>query len=496
MSLSKENLMGNVRTVAKHSTIYSTAEILKKGVGFILIPLYTRYLTPADYGVIEILNLILEVLGMLVGVRIAAAQMRYYHHYQSHEDKREIFTTALIAVAGLSLLSMLVLWTGASWLARIALGSESFTPHCQIVIVCLAIQSIFLIAENDLIIRKKSLFYSGLVIFLLILSLSLNIIFLSVFHLGIWAILWSILITKAVNLAVVPICLRGDRIRFSWDKLRPMIQYSLPLIPASFAMFILHFGDRFFLQKYFSSTEVGIYSLGYKFGMIISVLIVTPFQRVWGTHSFEIEQQPDAKLVYARIFTYFSLLLALFSLCICVFINDIIGTIAPPSYATAASIVPMIVLAYACLALGNAASLGILLSNKTKHIAFIQIPVTALNIILNFSLIPSLGMWGAALATLISFGIMLFITLVISQRLYPIAYEYRRLTILFTATVLLYLISTLTAGSWLLQISFHSLIVIALPLSLLALRFFSKDELDVARTYFYRIAPWFSKTAV
>jgi O-antigen/teichoic acid export membrane protein len=329
----------------------------------------------------------------------------------------------------------------------------------------------------------------------MVLSLSLNILFLSVFHLGVWAILWSILITKAVNLTVVPICLRGDSLRFSWEKLRPMLRYALPLLPASLSMFFLHFGDRFFLQRYCSLTDVGIYSLGYKFGMIVATLVAAPFQRVWGTHSFEIERQPDAKLVYARVFTYFATLLAFGSLCICVFIRDVIGIMAPPNYAAAASIVPMVALAYILYALNNAAGLGIMIRNKTKNIAFIQIPVVALNAILNFALIPSYGILGAALATLISFGIMFLLTFAVSQRLYPIAYEYRRLTILAGTTLALFLLSKLAAGPWLWPVLFHCTIVIALPLLLLALRFFTRDEIEAARPYFRRIAPWLSRTA-
>ena len=490
------NVMGNVRIVAKHSAIYSTAEILKKGIGFVMIPLYTHYLTTADYGVIEVLNLILEVLGMLVGAHIASAQTRYYHQYSVHEEKREVFTTALLGVSASSIISVIVLWVSSSWLASTALGSQSYAPHCRIVILCIGIQSVFLIAENDLIIRKKSLFYSGLVIFLMVLSLSLNILFLSVYHLGVWAILWSILITKAVNLTVVPICLHGDRIQFSWNKLWPMVRYAAPLLPASLAMFFLHFGDRFFLQRFCSLSEVGIYSLGYKFGMMISVLITSPFQRVWNTHCFEIERQPGAKLVYARIFTYLAFLLAFAGLAICAFIRDVIRIMAPPEYSAAASIVPMIVMGYTLLGLNNAASLGIMIRNKTKYIALIQLPVVALNAMLNYLLIPSYSIWGAALATLISFGVMFFVTITISQNIYPIAYEYRRLALLIGSTFVLAMVARLDSGSGLWRLLFHTATVIALPLFLYAFRFFTKDELDSAREYLRRIGLRFQKIAV
>jgi O-antigen/teichoic acid export membrane protein len=229
--------------------------------------------------------------------------------------------------------------------------------------------------------------------------------------------------------------------------------------------------------------------------MIISILITTPFQRVWGTHSFEIEKQPNAKLVYARVFTYLALLLAFASLAIGIFIKDVIGVIAPPAYAAAASIVPLVLLGYAFLGLNNAAAIGIMIRNKTKYIAFIQIPVVALNAILNLLLIPYYNIRGAALATMISFGVMLFITLTVSQKLYPIAYEYRRLAMVIGATIVLFMLAKLVSGPWHLLLLYHGILLAALPLCLYALKFFTREEMDGFRTYMEKICPSLRKSA-
>ncbi len=490
MIVEPQAVNSSIRTVAKHSALYTTAELLKKAIGFIMIPLYTHYLAPADYGVIEILNLILEVLAIIVGARIISAQTRYYHIYEDHREKREVYTTALVFAMLLSALSIATLWGETAGLSRLTLGNGSYAAHYRLVIACFAIQNIFLVGENDLIIRKRSLFFSGLSIILMILSLSLNVLFLAVFHLGVWAILWSIFITKAVNLVVVPATLRGDKIRFSSKKLGQMLRYGLPLVPASLAMFVIHFSDRFFLQRYCSLTDVGIYSLAYKFGMIISVILSTPFQRAWGTHSFEIERRPESSVVHARIFTYFACILAFLGLCISVFIEDAIALLAPPSYAGAASIVPLIVLSYVLMGLGGMAALGIMLSCRTQYMTYIQVPAAAINIALNFALIRPYGIMGAALATLLTFGIMFVATFWVSQRIYPIPYEYRRLAILTGVALALFAVGKLPSGPSLWSIFLHSAVLAAFPASLIVFRFFAPHELAVARQSFNRLIQW------
>lgn len=479
----------NIHSVAKHSFVYTVAELLKKGVGFFMVPLYTRYLTPADYGLIEVLNLMLDVLGMVVGVRMIAAKTRYYHLYDRVEDKREVYTTSLIFAVCMSCAAVALLWGASGSLARLTLGSSDYSACYHLVIVSFAIQNICLIAENDLIIKKQSAFYSGLCIGLMILSLTLNIVFLSVFHLGAWGILWSILITKIVNTAVLPVTLRGHRIRFSWDKLKKMVRYGLPLVPASLALFAMHYGDRFFLQRFCSLSEVGIYSLGYKFGMIMGVLVTAPFSRAWGTHSFEIAKQPGARTVYSKVLTYFSCLLVTLGLGISIFAEDAIGLLAPPSYAGAAGIIPWIVLAYIFSGLSGFVGLGIMLSFRTKYAAYIDIPIAAFNLILNLLLIRWLGILGAALATLFTFGIKFFVTLVISQRLYPIKFEYRRLLILAAVAFGLFAVSRLWTGPQVMSILFHSVLFLTFPAILFLVKFFTPEEVSGAQKAVQRFLP-------
>ena len=90
-------------SLAKHSAVYAVAEILKKGVGFFMIPVYTAFLMPSDYGLLEIIDLTINLAGMFIGLRLGSALIRYHHEYDTIEEKQEVYTTALITTTFISL---------------------------------------------------------------------------------------------------------------------------------------------------------------------------------------------------------------------------------------------------------------------------------------------------------------------------------------------------------------------------------------------------------
>jgi O-antigen/teichoic acid export membrane protein len=91
-------MFNEVKNLLKHSSVYGFANLLQKGIGFIMIPLYTYYLSPTDYGVLELMDLTINVISMLIGMGLGSAIIRFYHHYERPEDKVEVFTTAFIFI--------------------------------------------------------------------------------------------------------------------------------------------------------------------------------------------------------------------------------------------------------------------------------------------------------------------------------------------------------------------------------------------------------------
>lgn len=243
-------------------------------------------------------------------------------------------------------------------------------------------------------------------------------------------------------------------------------------------MFVIHFSDRFFIQQFCNLHDVGIYSLGYKLGMILSIIVSAPIFRIWDAQRFEIAKTNEAQKVFKRIFTYYFSIVVFSGLGISVFIDEIISIMAASEYQGAANVVPIIVLSYIFFGTGHFFNLGIMVTNRTKYVAYIQCSVAGVNILFNLLLISRYGVMGAAVATALSFLLLCALTFVVSQRLYPIAFEYGRAFIVFSLALLIFGLSRLIDASLLISLGIKSLLIIAFPLVLIIGKFFYKEEMN------------------
>jgi len=468
-----------LKTLIKHSSVYGMAELLRKGIGFIMIPIYTQFLTPADYGLLELLDLTVNVIGMLVGLHIGSALIRYYNYYDDQKGKQEVFTTALAFTFLLSLFVFCILVVLSDPISKLISGSSQYYRYFQITFICLTIQAIYLIPETYLLARKKSLLYSALSTGTLISNLSLNIFFLVVMRMGVFGILLSMLITKAINCLIVSaITLRHIRYSFSLEKLKKMIWFSLPLVPASISMFIIHFSDRFFIQMYCNLNDLGLYSLGYKFGMIISIIVSTPIFKIWDTQRFEIAKNNNAQQIFKKIFTYYSAVIIFVGLGISVFIDEIVSVMAASEYKGASTIVPLIVLSYVFYGMASYFTLGIMIRNKTKYAAYIQLCAAGINLLLNMFFISSYGIIGAAISTVLTFLFIVLLNFIVSQKIYPIPFEYGRVFILFALAIFLFGLSRLVELPFLMSLGIKSFLILGFPLILFIGKFFNEEEIS------------------
>jgi O-antigen/teichoic acid export membrane protein len=436
-------------------------------------------------------------MAILVGVGIGSAVIRYYYNFDNTKDKQEVFTTALTFAFILSVVLLGALEILSSSISDLVSGSREYSKYFQIIFICLVIQNVYLVPEGYLMAQKKSVLYSILSIGTFVSSLSLNIFFVVILRIGVLGILISMLITKALNMLVVSaITLWNVQYSFSWEKLKEIISFGLPLMPATIGLFIIHFSDRFFIQRFCNLHDVGIYSLGYKFGMILTVFVFAPFFRIWNIQRFEIAETEDGKQIFGRFFTYYSAVIIFVGLGISVLIEEIINIMAASEYHGAAAVVPLIVLSYLLYGMAIFFSLGIMITKKTKYAAYIQLPIAGINILFNFLLIRSYGIMGAAISTFLSFLLLAIFTFAISQKIYTIPLEYKRLFILFALAVSIFGISRLIGGPLLISLGIKSLLVVGFPLALLWGKFFREDEIGKGKELLresasrYKVSGW------
>ena len=440
---SEHKLLDEIKKLFKHSSVYGLGNILNKAVGFLLIPFYTHYLTTADYGTLELLDLSVALVGLLLNMWMNASLVRHYCEYEDAENRHAVVSTSLLATSVVAAVIAIIGAFCAKGISSLILKTPSFYPFIWVISANLFFTCVNSVSWSYMRARQRSSFIVAGNTVSLVLTLGLNIYFLAVLKTGFAGILYSSLISNVlVTAGLTIITVREVGLGFDVIKLKALAAFGLPLILTSFSAFELNFADRFFLQHYSDVSTVGIYALGYKFGYMLSFLIIQPFIMIWGARMYEVAKRKDAGDALSRISAYFVLTLTAAALVMSLVIKELISVVAAPQFHAAYKVVPVVALAYLFYGLSYYFQTGLYVRKKTLYLGLMGAVCAAANIGLNFALIPRYAAMGAAWATALSFMIMAMLAYAFSQKVYRIPYSLFRTAVPIVAATATYLSST------------------------------------------------------
>lgn len=422
--------MGSGAKIISHSSIYLLGSILQRGVSFIMLPIYTRFLTPADYGIIELLTLAVDLVGLIFGLRIAQAIFRYYSIYQGKARDR-VVTTALFLVAGCSSVGVALLVTLSGPVAGLTFADPALAGLLSLFALTLLGQGLIEVPMIGLKAAQRPVLFVSFSLGKLLLQLGLNIYFVVLLEMRVEGVVYSTLIATAVMALVLcgyTLATRG--IGFSRAQARELIAFSLPLVLTDLLSFYLTFGDRYFLRAHFGLAEVGLYSLAYKFGFLLAFLIMTPFGNIWDTEKYAIAKAPDFRERFREVFILYSCALIAAATIMSLYIRDFLTIMAAPEFRDAYRVVPVILAAYVVNAWASFCNLGIYLQKKTGEIFYGTLLAVGVISIGYVGLIPRFGSLGAAWATFGAFAARTAWIYFRSRRLFDMGLQWRSIVYL------------------------------------------------------------------
>lgn len=467
-----------VKNLTKHSLIYGLSTILNRSIGFLLIPLYTHYLTPADYGTLELLDLTGYIVGMLAALGITNSVIRFYYEFSEQEEKDRVISVAIITIVALSVVFFAISVIFSRYISRLVFESPDYFRFFEIIFASLFLNLSGEIPMTVLRIKEKSILFVTFSLIKTALTLSLNIFFIVYLKMGVMGILLSgLIVAGGMGIFLLVYQFRRIKISYSFSLLKPMLRYGIPLAWSTIGMFIVNFADRFFLQRMATMNELGLYSLAYRFGFLPSILITGPFMRIWAPKRFDLVKEQNAKSIYSVIFTYLAFLLIYAGLGICLLIKDAIAVISDPEFHEAYKYVSVILVSYMLNGAVIYVQFGIHLVKKTRYLAYATLMTAGINIVANVLLIPAMQAWGAALATLLSYLFLLVYTYIISQKFYHVPYEYGRIAKMTFVAVSMFVIGSLINPSSV-SVSMISkfLLGLSFPFVLYLFKFYSPEE--------------------
>ncbi|MBL8793095.1 MAG: lipopolysaccharide biosynthesis protein [Planctomycetia bacterium] len=433
----------------RHAAVYGLGTILIQAGGFFLLPLYTAYLSPAEYGVLEILSRMADVLAiclLLGGVRQAVVAF----HGQCHDDgERRRVVATLLAVLAVTVLGSVgaVCLTADYWYAWLGISDANLL---RLAFTATMMEAAFVLLLAVCQARQESSLYVGITIAQFLVRTSLVIVLVVGCDWGVWGVVTgTVVVSGAAALGLAAREVARGAWRPDWSKARAMLAFSLPLMPAGIGFFILNNGDRFFLLRYAGEDAVGTYALAYKLALAVSLLGRTPFTMVWTARMYEVAKQPDASLVFGRCFTRLIGAYLLVGLALCLFAGEITVLLGGPRYAGVAPLIAPVVLAYLFLTVADLMDAGFYIRRRTWHKSWIVAVSTSTMLLLYALLIPRWHGLGAALATVGGFVVHACLTGLASQRVFPVRYEPTRLAAMLALAIGLWSVSqSLPVGGW------------------------------------------------
>lgn len=437
-----------VRKLTKDTLAYGLSTVAARAVSVLLLPVYTRYLTPADYGVLQLLELAAEVTSLLFVAGTRAGMLRFFYKTDSPEERKVVVSSTFLLEATLALLGGLALVLCAEPVWRFMLTGEGSVGLVRLAALNFIFNTLCFTPFALLQAEQKARAYSGLMMLKLAVSVMSNLLFLVYLGMGVEGMLLSSVVVNALfGVALSVWLLRKVGFRVRWSMVRALRSYGLPYQLTTAGAFILTFGDRFFLQRYQGATQVGLYAFAYQFGFLLYQLGGAPFLKAWlpERHRENGAPEPVRQAQTQQGFLFLNLIVLSLAVAIALFARPAVQILTAQAYHEAVSLIPIVLLAYVFQVWTEAIKFGIDVSERTIYYTYASWAATAAVLLGYVLLIPSFGAAGAAWATVFGFLVRFVLTYYWSNRLTPLDYNWAPIRGIFAAAVVTSTVGTLVA---------------------------------------------------
>jgi O-antigen/teichoic acid export membrane protein len=463
-------LAAQLRRLGRHSAIYGLGGIVSRVIAVFLLPVYTRFLEPHDFGAVGVLVALSAVLVTILRAGISSAFFRFT--FDSTDPARRLlvlrtsfwFTMASATaglVAGVLLASPIADALGLDDpnLVRAAfVGIWAQMNYEQLT-------AVFRIEER-----------SGLFVLASLANIAVTIA-ASLLLIVVWdqgalgLIIGNFTGTLAVYLVLLGYRRAQLGLQFSRELLREMNRFGVPLVPAALALIAMNLGDRFFLVHFAGIAEVGRYEIGVRIASAM-VLLITAFRTAWPAFAYSIEDEQEAKQTYAYVLTYLVALASWLALALGLLSPWLVRLLATRDFYAGGRVVALLAFGGVAYAAYIVMAIGVGRAKRTQFNWVIAGGAALISISLNLLLVPDHGMIGSAVAAAAAYSAMFVGMTWYAQRVFPTPYQWRRV---FTAAGAA--LALTVAGKLLdVPLAVALVLVLAYPLALLVLGFFLPEE--------------------
>ncbi len=434
-------MFDKLKQLSKDTAVYGISTMFGRFLNFILVPFYTNIFLPSEYGIITNIYAFISLLNIFFIYGMDSAYLKFAALPVEETPVKKTFSTSFNSVFIVSILlgSALILFReNIMTLLGVPAGYHYLM---NFVVPILILDALAVLPFIELRLEKKSKRFALFKILNIVINVSFNLILILLLKWGIEAVLISNLIASAATLfLVMPVIAEKYNFNIKIKLLTKLLKFGLPYLPAGLGAMIIQVIDRPILEKLTDLKTLGIYQANYKLG-IFMMLFVSMFQYAWQPFFLEESKQKNAKDIFSKVLSYFTIAGSIILVVITLFINNIVSIniagkyLIHPNYWSGLSIVPIILFSYLFYGFYIIFTAGIYIKEKSIYVPLITGLGAVVNIAANFLLIPKYNIMGAAFATLASYFSMSIAFYFVTQQIYRIEYEFLRMFKILSAVI-------------------------------------------------------------
>jgi O-antigen/teichoic acid export membrane protein len=451
--------------------IYGLGGLVSRILAVLLLPLYTSYLAPGSFGRVEILTSASAVAVIVLRMGISTAFFRFYFDNKDVARRLAVVRTSFWFTMTMATAGLVLSLVFASPISR-ALQLGHHPELVRAAAVGFWAQMNFEQITSLFRVEERSVAFAFASIANVLITIGATLVLVVGFHKG--AV--GLLVGNFVGTLCVYVVLLGYRreqlgLQFDRELFRGMQKFGLPLVPSALALWAINFVDRLFVAGYKGDAEVGVYSAAVKIASVITFAMFA-FRTAWPAFAYSIEDDRDAKRTYSYVLTYLLVVASWIALALGALAPWLTQAMTDPRYQRAEKGIALLAFAGAVYAGYTVLAIGSGRARKTQLNWVVTGIGAAVNVALIVWLVPRYGMVGAAVATAAAYVVLFLGMTWYAQRVYPVAYQWRRVVTALGAGIGL----TVAARASHLSLAPSLLLVLAYPLALALLGFYLPAE--------------------
>lgn len=424
-------MLKHLKQLTSDSLIYGVSGVVSKMIGIFLVPIYTRLFLPKDYGIINLINTTFILLSILIVCALDSSVARWFFDSTKESDHKKSFGAYIWFQFFLAIITALLIIIFSPTLNHLFFKEDGKPIYFILPAITLITNILPSVLINWFRLHRRPVATVTFTIAQTLTTVGLTVLFVIFLRWQITGVFAALAVSSAAFSLVVIFILRDwlSIKYFNKQRLKAMLRFALPMIPAALSYWLLNNTDSYFIAYFTKSTaEVGLFGIGAMLASVIG-MFTGAFQQAWGPFAFSLINNPDAKKVYASVFLVFGYGMALLAALLMLFAPEALMIFTTPEYYGSAWVAGILGYNLVLISFSYIAIIGISIKKTTAPYGMAMLGATIVTILLNLILIPKFGKEGSALATVIAQIIVPAYLFYKGQKVYPIPYKFAEVAI-------------------------------------------------------------------